>query len=96
MTGFGKFDLLECPLEGMNLIEASAGTGKSFSIAGLFLRLVVERHMPVDAILVVTFTQAATEELRARIRAGLRDALNCFLTGDSDDFFLNELVRREK
>ena len=56
------------------LLEASAGTGKTYSIAHLFVRLVVERGMPVDRILVVTFTEAATAELRDRVRLRLRDA----------------------
>lgn len=75
MATFKDFDLQNAPLEGTTLIEASAGTGKSFSIAALFLRLVVEKAIPVHEILVVTFTEAATEELRDRIRKRLRDAL---------------------
>lgn len=64
-----KFDLLETPLEpGITLLEASAGTGKTYAIAGLYLRLVAEAGLRVDEILVVTFTRAATAELRGRIR----------------------------
>ena len=54
------FDLLNSPLTGTNLIEASAGTGKTYTIASLFLRLLLEKHLTVDQILVVTFTKAAT------------------------------------
>ncbi|HAN67577.1 MAG TPA: hypothetical protein DCQ70_03675, partial [Halieaceae bacterium] len=50
------------PLHGRQLIEASAGTGKTFNIARLFLRLLVERELPVQQILVMTFTRAATAE----------------------------------
>jgi exodeoxyribonuclease V beta subunit len=50
------FDLLNVPLEGINLIEASAGTGKTYNIEGLFIRLVLEMQLPVDQILVLTFT----------------------------------------
>lgn len=96
MENFKDFDLLATPLEGTSLIEASAGTGKSFSIAGLFLRLVVEKHIPVHEILVVTFTQAATEELRERIRKRLRDALSTFESGDCEDDFLRGLLQKEK
>ncbi|MBW2436845.1 MAG: UvrD-helicase domain-containing protein, partial [Deltaproteobacteria bacterium] len=64
-------DLINCPLEGINLIEASAGTGKTFTIEGLFLRLICERQLQIDQILVVTFTKAATEELKDRIRSKL-------------------------
>ncbi|GAB3685406.1 exodeoxyribonuclease V subunit beta [Salinisphaera aquimarina] len=62
------------PLSGLQLIEASAGTGKTFNLAGLYLRLVVERGASVREILVMTFTKAATQELRERIRRRLVDA----------------------
>ena len=62
---------LAVPLDGMQLIEASAGTGKTFTIAGLYVRLIVERNLSVRQILVMTFTRAATEELRGRLRARL-------------------------
>ncbi|GAB4259303.1 MAG: exodeoxyribonuclease V subunit beta [Methylomicrobium sp.] len=60
--------------QGINLIEASAGTGKTYAIAMLALRFVVERDMRIDELLVVTFTKAATEELKDRIRARLAEA----------------------
>ena len=69
-----RFDPLTIALQGRQLVEASAGTGKTFSIALLFLRLVLERKLEVDTILVVTFTTSATEELRGRIRDRLREA----------------------
>jgi len=56
------------PLSGTHLIEASAGTGKTFTLAHLYLRLIVERCLSVDQILVVTFTRAAVQELRTRLR----------------------------
>ncbi|MCB9684389.1 MAG: exodeoxyribonuclease V subunit beta [Alphaproteobacteria bacterium] len=59
---------------GITLLEASAGTGKTFRIAHLFLRLVADEGLDVRAIVVVTFTEAATAELRHRIRTRLRDA----------------------
>ena len=68
------FDLVESPLSGTNLIEASAGTGKTFNIAGLYLRLILEKELEVDQVVVVTFTEAATEELRDRIRHRLSEA----------------------
>ncbi|MDW7771599.1 MAG: exodeoxyribonuclease V subunit beta [Desulfobulbaceae bacterium] len=70
------FDPLGFPLHGQRLIEASAGTGKTFSIALLYLRLLLERRLDVDRILVVTFTTAATEELRTRISGRLHEALD--------------------
>ena len=78
---------LRCPLRGSRLIEASAGTGKTFTISALYLRLVLghgDEHsafgrelLPPD-ILVVTFTDAATQELRDRIRARLVEAAQAF------------------
>lgn len=59
---------------GVNLIEASAGTGKTYAIAMLALRFVVEKKVPIENILVVTFTNAATKELRGRIRQRLAEA----------------------
>jgi len=63
--------LLTVPLTGTTLVEASAGTGKTYSIAWLYLRLLLEHRLPVQQILVVTFTEAAADELRSRIRARL-------------------------
>ena len=62
-----RFDLVAGPLDGINLIEASAGTGKTWNICALYLRLLLERELGVEKILVVTFTIAATAELRERI-----------------------------
>ena len=61
---------------GVTLIEASAGTGKTFAISMLVLRSVVELGVDLKEILVVTYTVAATEELRARIRGRLVQARN--------------------
>jgi exodeoxyribonuclease V beta subunit len=56
------------------LLEASAGTGKTYAIATLVLRLVAEVGLGIHEVLVVTFTEAATTELRDRVRRRLRDA----------------------
>jgi len=85
---------LNTPLEGINLIEASAGTGKTYAIEGLFLRLILEKQLRVDQILVVTFTQAATEELKDRIRNKLRLSQNAFAAGNSKDNLLAGLLAR--
>jgi len=66
------------PLESINLIEASAGTGKSWTVTYLYLRLILEKNLTVDQILVVTFTDAATKELRDVIRQRIVDALIAF------------------
>ncbi len=60
--------------QGINLIEASAGTGKTYTIAMLILRFVVELELDIKQLLVVTFTKAATEELKERIRNRLTEA----------------------
>ncbi|MDK4533098.1 UvrD-helicase domain-containing protein, partial [Kingella kingae] len=70
------FTLLNVPLVATNLIEASAGTGKTWNISALFARLVLLEQMPVDKILVVTFTNAATAELKTRLRDRLGEALH--------------------
>ncbi|MFH0813982.1 MAG: exodeoxyribonuclease V subunit beta [Pseudomonadota bacterium] len=88
--------LLDSPLEGINLIEASAGTGKTYTLSGLFLRLILEKYLSVNEILVVTFTVAATQELRDRIRKNLREAIEAFSRGQSDDSFLNALVKKHE
>ena len=62
---------LALALDGVHAIEASAGTGKTFTLATLVVRLVVERGLRVGQVLAVTFTEAATQELRSRIRARL-------------------------
>lgn len=63
------------PLRGQHLIEASAGTGKTFNIALLYLRLLLEERLGVRQIAVVTFTDAATRELRGRLRARIEEAI---------------------
>ena len=69
------FDPLQMPLSGVHSIAASAGTGKTFTITTLYLRLLLEGGCSADQILVTTFTEAATSELRDRLRGRLNDAL---------------------
>lgn len=71
------FNVLGNDLDGSNLIEASAGTGKTYSIAILVLRLILEKNIPVNEILMVTFTNAAVAELQDRIRQYVRMAYKC-------------------
>ena len=77
-----RFDPHTAPLDGINLIEASAGTGKTWNICALYLRLLLERKLAVKEILVVTFTIAATAELRERVRARIAEAL-AYVSGDA-------------
>lgn len=86
-------------LDGINLIEASAGTGKTYNITALFLRaLLVFRdstaELAIPNVLVVTFTEAATQELRERIRSRLREAIAALEQGScgEHDAFLAGLL----
>ena len=93
------------PLWGSRLIEASAGTGKTWTIAALYLRLVLGHgeegtrfHRPLipSEILVMTFTRAATRELSDRIRARLLEAARCFRgqqAPEAHDSFLQGLLQ---
>lgn len=83
-------DPVEAGLSGTVLIEASAGTGKTYTIATLFLRLLLERRLEVSQILVVTYTRAATAELRERIRRRLFEAV-ATIDGDAHDDNLTRL-----
>jgi exodeoxyribonuclease V beta subunit len=86
-------DVFACPLEGAHLIEASAGTGKTWAICGLYLRLVLERGLEVQKILVVTFTNAATAELRERIRERMVQVLaRLQQRGPAGDVFTESLL----
>lgn len=91
---------LEFPLHGVRLIEASAGTGKTFTIAALYVRLILghgtaelalNRDLLPPDILVVTFTDASTKELRDRIRARLSSAALYFRkqSEEADEFLTN-------
>lgn len=89
-----SLDLHDSPFNGRSLIEASAGTGKTWTLTALYARLLLERELSVGQILVVTYTTAATAELRERIRARLAELLALYEGGSSTDAFLNELHRR--
>jgi exodeoxyribonuclease V beta subunit len=87
-----ELDLTGIPLDGAHLIEASAGTGKTYAIGSLYLRLLLEKEFTVEKILVVTYTVAATEELTNRIRGNIRKALSSFVAGSSEDAFIEGLL----
>ena len=101
-------DALTFPLHGSRLIEASAGTGKTYTLAALYLRLVLghgqgaagseqatgfAQPLTPPQILVVTFTRAATAELRDRIRQRLVEAATAFRRGSVDDDLLSKLLQ---
>ena len=88
MAASTPFDVFNCTLDGVSLIEASAGTGKTWNICGLYLRLLLERQLEVRQILVVTFTNAATAELRDRIRNRIAEMRDYLAGKPSDDAFI--------
>ncbi|WP_241570011.1 exodeoxyribonuclease V subunit beta [Rosenbergiella collisarenosi] len=93
-------DPFTLPLQGQRLIEASAGTGKTFTLAILYLRLLLglgqaaawPRQLSVEEILVVTFTEAATEELRGRIRENIHQLRIACIRGYSDHPVMRRLL----
>jgi exodeoxyribonuclease V beta subunit len=90
-----QFQIASTRLEpGVTLIEASAGTGKTFTIAGIVLRLVLELRIPIEQILAVTYTVAATEELRDRVRKRLHSALGDLRLRTSDDDVVTKFLGR--
>jgi exodeoxyribonuclease V beta subunit len=78
----------------MTVIEASAGTGKTYQITDLVTRLVAERGIPMREIVVVTFTRAATAELKDRIRSRLTEGLEAIEASGSSNPDLEAFVHR--
>jgi exodeoxyribonuclease V beta subunit len=86
-------DLIQQP----QAVEASAGTGKTYSIAILALRLLLEKNIPVNKILMVTFTRAAVAELELRVRSFVRQALEIardINVADADENIKSIIVSR--
>ena len=89
------FYLCDEPLpRGTTVLEASAGTGKTYTLAGLVLRLVVEEDVPIGAVLVTTFTIPATAELRDRVRQRIAEAWGVFAGAETRDELLGALRER--
>lgn len=89
------FDLVQSPLEGAYLIEACAGTGKTYAIAFLTLRLLIEKELKIGEILVLTYTNNATDELRERIRSFIQkgiETLSGKREGDGNFCRLSDLI----
>ncbi len=93
-------DVLTLPLFGERLIEASAGTGKTYMLVGLYLRLLLglgkeaayPKPLSAEKILVLTFTEAATEELRDRIRSNIHSLRLACLCNESEDTLFSALL----
>ena len=96
LEGATAFDPAAAALAGINLIEANAGTGKTWAITALYVRLLLETDCAVDSVLVVTFTEAAAGELRDRIRQRLAQTRAAFERGspEPDDGFTRALMER--
>lgn len=96
-AGMQPLDTFTFPLYGASLIEASAGTGKTYTIVNLYIRLLLGHGcepLGVEQILVVTFTNAATGELKERIRQRLRKAYLDFFARASKDTFIQQLIEQ--
>ncbi|XOB66481.1 exodeoxyribonuclease V subunit beta [Deferribacteres bacterium DY0037] len=98
-----QMELLTAPLTGTSLIEANAGTGKTYNITALFTRMVTELQYPVESILVVTYTNAAVSDLKAKIYKRLNDVLLAMVSlRDSveitmeDEFPLDYALKRKE
>jgi len=88
------FDVQIVPLQGKNLIEASAGTGKTYSVAIMVLRLILEKDIHIREILMVTFTKAAVAELEERIRRFIRLASRYASGENIDDVSIKAIVEK--
>ncbi|WP_421774522.1 exodeoxyribonuclease V subunit beta [Gracilimonas sp.] len=88
--------IFEAPLNGVSLVEASAGTGKTYNITSLYVRAVLEKGLEPSQILVMTFTEAATAELKFRLRSRLKESLKAIKEGEAGkDDFLQQLISQQ-
>src|SRR5450432_846301 len=92
------FEVAETPLEsGATRIEASAGTGKTYTIASLVVRLLLEKNLLIEEVLVSTYTELATAELRDRIRRRIREVTTVLENGGTGgDKFLTAICERHR
>jgi superfamily I DNA/RNA helicase len=86
------FDITAALPSGTTLIEASAGTGKTWTLSALVVRYVAEGGLPLGELLVVTFSRAASQELRERVRARLEESLTALERDEeTDDVLIRHL-----
>ena len=88
-----SFDILHSSLTGTYLIEASAGTGKTYTLEGVVVRLILNHQIPIERILAVTFTNNAVEELKNRIRKKLVLVKEQLKGNPVDDDFVQNMAR---
>jgi len=81
------------PLGKKVLIEASAGTGKTFTIGLIVLRLLLEKVLPVEKIILITFTKAATAELKKNTSEKILEAYDIWKNGSDKDDDLTKIVK---
>lgn len=86
-----ELNLFETPLSGISLVEAGAGTGKTYNIASLFVRVILEKKVMPPNILVLTYTEAATAELKSRLRTRIKESIYALEGYKIEDEFLQEL-----
>ena len=94
MSAETSIDWRTAPLAGRVLIEASAGTGKTYTIGLIYLRLLLERGLRVEQIMVATFTERAAQELRDRLRARLIETEHALSNPEDADDALSSWLQR--
>lgn len=85
MSPLQVFDL---KFSGHHIVEAAAGTGKTYSITSLYVRALVEKQLLPSQILVLTFTNDATAELKFRLRQRIQALIKHIETGKSEEEFI--------
>lgn len=90
-------EVFDVPMEGISLVEASAGTGKTYNITSLYLRAILEKHLMPPQILVLTFTEDATSELKTRLRSRLNETITAIERdmANKNDTFLQQLLQKK-
>ena len=85
-----QLSVFDVPFKGFSLVEASAGTGKTYNITSLYIRAIVEEDLQPSSILVLTYTEAATAELKSRIRIRIKECVDCLISTEvpKDDFLV--------
>jgi len=91
-----NLDLTTLETSGAHLIEASAGTGKTWTIAALYILLLLESRLRPEEILVVTYTKAATAELRERVRGRISETLDLYNRGRDPRDELERILLEER
>lgn len=89
---FPSLNLFEVKFQGHHLVEAAAGTGKTYSITALYVRALIEKQLLPSQILVLTFTNDATAELQLRLRTRIKELIHVAEGGESSDQFVNTYI----